>query len=199
MPEEDFAVEERLRLVHRTARSRLRVAAAADHLVYGPDGIGISCESGDNLSRVTYTSDVRPGQRLRMEKFVAYGWSGNRSLPAVHDQVDGALAAAMGSGWDGLLSEQRAYLDAYWTQADVEVEGDTEIQQAVRFGMFHALQAGARAESRAIPAKGLTGPGYDGHSFWDTESFVLPSLTYTDAEGGRPGAQVASLDPAARA
>jgi len=49
----------------------------------------------------------------------------------------------------------------------------------VRFGLFHTLQAGARAEQRAIAAKGLTGPGYDGHTFWDTERFVLPVLTYT--------------------
>ena len=54
-----------------------------------------------------------------------------------------------------------------------------EIQQAVRFGLFHILQAGARAEQRPIPAKGLTGTGYDGHTFWDTETFVLPVLTYT--------------------
>ncbi|MYS78292.1 family 65 glycosyl hydrolase, partial [Streptomyces sp. SID5926] len=63
--------------------------------------------------------------------------------------------------------------------ADVEVHGDEEIQQAVRFALFHVLQAGARAEQRAIPAKGLTGSGYDGHAFWDTEMFVLPLLTYT--------------------
>ena len=49
----------------------------------------------------------------------------------------------------------------------------------MRFALFHTLQAGARAERRAIPAKGLTGPGYDGHVFWDTETFVLPVLTYT--------------------
>ena len=53
------------------------------------------------------------------------------------------------------------------------------MQQAVRFALFHVLQAGARAENRAIPAKGLTGPGYDGHAFWDTETFVLPVLTLT--------------------
>ena len=49
----------------------------------------------------------------------------------------------------------------------------------MRFGLFHTLQAGARAEQRAIAAKGLTGPGYDGHTFWDTERYVLPVLTYT--------------------
>src|SRR5262249_49493815 len=46
-------------------------------------------------------------------------------------------------------------------------------------------QAGARGESRAIPAKGLTGPGYDGHAFWDSETFVLPVLTYTIPDAAR--------------
>jgi alpha,alpha-trehalose phosphorylase len=49
----------------------------------------------------------------------------------------------------------------------------------VRVGMFHVLQAGLRGERQPIPAKGLTGPGYDGHTFWDTETYVLPVLTYT--------------------
>lgn len=49
----------------------------------------------------------------------------------------------------------------------------------MRFGLFHVLQASARAERRAIAGKGLTGTGYDGHAFWDTEGFVLPVLTYT--------------------
>src|SRR3989441_8531624 len=98
---------------------------------------------------------------------------------AVHDQVRARPSAARSTGWDGLLAEQRAYLDDFWASGDVELEGDLEIQQAVRFALFHVLQAGARAEGRAIPAKGLTGPGYDGHTFWDMETFVLPVLTYT--------------------
>ena len=51
--------------------------------------------------------------------------------------------------------------------------------------LFHILQAGARGETRAIPGKGLTGPGYDGHAFWDTEMFVLPVLTYTLPDAAR--------------
>ena len=85
----------------------------------------------------------------------------------MRDQVWAALTAARQTGWDGLLAEQREYLDDFWDRADVEIDGDTEVQQAVRFGLFHVLQAGARGENRPIPAKGLTGPGYDGHTFWD--------------------------------
>ncbi|MEV5427878.1 glycosyl hydrolase family 65 protein [Streptomyces sp. NPDC052701] len=178
-PEEDLASGSRLRLVHRTRRSGLRVAVAADHVVSGPGPTTTSSESNVDVARLTVTSVLEPGQVLRVEKLVAHGWSGARSRPAMSDQVEAALAAAAHSGWQGLLEEQRSYLDDFWARADVEVDGDEEIQQAVRFALFHVLQAGARAEQRAIPAKGLTGSGYDGHAFWDTEVFVLPLLTFT--------------------
>ena len=71
---------------------------------------------------------LEPGQRLRLVKFVAYGWSGSRSLPAVRDQADAALAGARKAGWDGLLTAQRSYLDAFWARADVQLDGDPEIQ-----------------------------------------------------------------------
>ncbi|MFJ8074196.1 glycoside hydrolase family 65 protein [Streptomyces sp. NPDC096176] len=177
--QEHYAQGTRLRLVHCTERSRLLVGAAADHLVEGPEGTTWAAHSEPDISRLTVISSLAPGRRLRLVKFVSYGWSGQRSLPAVHDQVDAALAAARATGWDGLLAEQRAYLDHFWAGADVEVDGDAQIQQAVRFALFHVLQAAARGEERAIPGKGLTGTGYDGHSFWDIESFVLPVLTFT--------------------
>jgi alpha,alpha-trehalose phosphorylase len=177
--EEHAANGARAGLVHSTRHSGLRVAAVMDHTVDGPSATQTHAESFPHLGRVTVTSTLEPGQRLRLVKFVAYGWSGARSLPAVRDQADAALAGAKQTGWKGLLAEQRAYLDDFWDHADVELDGDPEIQQAVRFSLFHVLQAGARAEGRAIPAKGLTGPGYDGHCFWDTEAYVLPVLTHT--------------------
>ncbi|MFJ9820165.1 glycoside hydrolase family 65 protein [Streptomyces sp. NPDC101151] len=180
--EDDFASGHRLRLVHRTRRSGLRVAVAADHVVAGPERTTTGSESDTDVARLTVTSVLEPGQTLRVEKLVAHGWSGTRSLPAMADQVDAALAAAAHDGWQGLLEDQRTCLDDFWSRADVEVDGDEEIQQAVRFALFHVLQAGARAERRAIPAKGLTGSGYDGHAFWDTEMFVLPVLTHTAPE-----------------
>jgi alpha,alpha-trehalose phosphorylase len=166
-------------LVHSTRESALIVAVVMDHVVDGPPGTLVQSESFPHLGRTMVSTTLEPGQRLRLIKVVAYGWSGSRSLPAVRDQADAALAGAMQTGWEGLLAEQRGYLDRFWACADVELEGDSAIQQAVRFGLFHILQAGARAEGRAIATKGLTGPGYDGHAFWDTETFVLPVLTYT--------------------
>jgi alpha,alpha-trehalose phosphorylase len=184
-------------LVHSTRASGLRMAAGMDNLVDGPPGTDVSdAEAYADLGRVTVAAELDAGQRLRLVKFIAYGWSSQRSTPSVRDQVVAAVAAARHAGWDGLLSAQREYLDDFWERADVEIEGDAELQQAVRFAMFHTLQAGLRAEQRAIAAKGLTGTGYEGHAFWDTETFVLPLLTYTapDAAGDALRWRHATLD-----
>jgi alpha,alpha-trehalose phosphorylase len=175
----DDVADTRVNLVHTTRESDLRVGCAMDHEVDCPVEHVVRTESSADLGRTAIAVLLRPGQRLCLVKFVAYGWSSLRSLPGVRAQVDAALAGARHTGWEGLVAEQREFLDRFWARADVELDGDPEVQQAVRFGLFHVAQAGARAEGRAIPAKGLTGPGYDGHSFWDSETFVLPVLTYT--------------------
>ncbi len=170
-------------LVHHTKRSGLRVAAAMAHLLDGPDGTTCTIQAFPDLARLTVTADLAPGQGLTLTKVIAYGWSGERSAAALRDQVAAATASARHTGYQGLLDEQREYMDRHWERADIELEGDPELQQALRFGLWHALQGGARGERRAIPAKGLTGPGYDGHTFWDTEMYVLPVLTYTAPQG----------------
>ncbi len=166
-------------LLHHTRHSNLRMAAAMDHEVIGPSRTEFHSSATEDVARTTVICRLEPGQRLRVVKYLAYGWSSQRSFPALNDQVRAALAAARYTGWTGLATEQRRYLDEFWASADVTVEGNPQLQQAVRFALFHVLQAGARAEGRGIAAKGLTGPGYDGHTFWDTETFVLPILSHT--------------------
>ena len=191
-------------LVHRTKRSGLRVGAAMEHLIDCPAPVRAESRSFGDGGLVTAAAVLAPGQKLRVVKFVAYAWSRARSLTGVRDQVWAALAAARQAGWDGLLADQRRYLDDFWNRADVEVDGDPEVQQAVRFALFHVLQASARAENRAIPAKGLTGPGYSGHAFWDAETFVLPMLTFTTPDAAasalrwRHGTLPLALDRAAQ-
>ncbi len=165
-------------LVHQTRRSRLRVAAGMDHVVDVPDSATEDIEAGEDLARYTLAARLPRGSTLRLVKYLSYGWSSRRSGAALRDQVEGALATAKLAGFERLLREQKEELDSYWALADVEIEGDDELQQAVRVGVFHLLQASLRAERQPIPAKGLTGPGYDGHTFWDTETYVLPVLTY---------------------
>jgi alpha,alpha-trehalose phosphorylase len=177
--EENVVHDQTAVVVHRTKASGLRVASAMMHQIESSAETQVEVEGDEDVSRMTVAARLGIGGSLRIVKGLAYGWSSERSRPALHDQVVAALAEVRMTGWHGLLVEQREFLDDFWAGADVEVGGDAEIQQAVRFGLFHVLQAGARTERRPIPSKGLTGPGYDGHTFWDAETFVLPVLTYT--------------------
>ncbi len=185
-----YADEAMVGLVHRTRRSGLRVAAAMDHESDGASDVS------EDLGSLIVATDLAAGHTLRLVKYVAYAWSGVRSTASLRAQVRGSLAEARHSGWDGLRVQQREYLDDFWARADVEVEGDDELQLAIRYGLFGILQAGARAERRAIGAKGLTGTGYDGHAFWDTEAFVLPVLSYVapDATADALRWRVSTLD-----
>ena len=167
------------------------------HVCDAPKPWETETESYEDSARVTVIAELKPGEKVRLVKLVAYGWSAERSVPGA--ARPGGRRAGRGRGTPagtGCWPSSEQYLDEFWDRADVQVDGDPEIQQAVRFGLFQILQAGARAEGRAIPAKGLTGPGYDGHAFWDTESYVLPVLTYTLPHGGRGRAALAALDPA---
>ena len=175
----------RVSLVHHTRASGLRMAAGMDHVIEGPEGTVTVAESQPDLGRLTVSTELQPGEKLRIVKFLGYGWSSQRSLPSLRDQVHLALAAARRTGWDGLLKSQREYLADFWERADIQLEGDAAVQQAVRFALFHVIQAAARAELRAIPAKGLTGNGYDGHTFWDMDAYTLPVLTYTAPDAAR--------------
>jgi len=164
-------------LIHRVRQSRLMVAAAMDHVVEGPEDTEVSSEALGDIARTSIISTLDRSDRLVVTKFLGYGWSAERSRSALHDQARGALQLARHTGWDDLLKQQQDFLDEFWAGADVEIDGDPEVQQAVRFSMFHVLQNAARAERRPIPAKGLTGTGYDGHAFWDTEVYVLSLLS----------------------
>jgi alpha,alpha-trehalose phosphorylase len=173
-------------LGHHTAASGLRMATAMDHVITDPPaGTQTSAESEPDLARVTVTTELAPGESLGVVKYVAYGWSSRRSTPALRDQVDAAIEAAKRRGWDGMLRDQAGYLEDFWDRADIEIDGDDELQSAVRFCLFQVLQASARAEQRAIPAKGLSGRGYDGHTFWDQDQYLLRVLSYTVPEAAR--------------
>jgi alpha,alpha-trehalose phosphorylase len=183
--EEHRIVEMGAQLIHSTRASNLRVGAGMHHEIETTGDYRTHLTAEPDWARVSIACELQPKQTLRVVKFVAYGWSSRRTRDAVRDQVDAAIAGARLAGWDGLVAAQKQYLDAFWRTADVEIDGDAEVQQAVRFALFHVLQSGARSERRPIAAKGLTGPGYDGHTFWDTESFVLPVLTYTHPQAAR--------------
>lgn len=172
-------------LAHSTEASNLYMVAGMDHMYDGPTNTRVSAISEPDLARVTFSSEIAAGETMTVTKFVGYGWSSIRSMPALRDQVDAAISAIKRVKWDGLIAEQRKYLDHVWSRSDIEIDGDPQLQQGVRFALFQAIQASARAERRAIPAKGLTSRGYDGHTFWDMDTFLLPLVTYVAPDAAR--------------
>jgi trehalose/maltose hydrolase-like predicted phosphorylase len=125
----------------------------------------------------TVAADLHPGESLTIVKAVGYSWSYGAASDSVLGEASAAVSSALDLGWEGLLAGQRAVLDELWATADVEVDGDPELQQALRYAVFQLFSSAACISDAPVGAKGLTGMGYSGHTFWDVEGFVLPALT----------------------
>ena len=140
-----------------------------------------------------------PGVPIRLVKNVAYHTSRGVPVRELVDRCRRTLDRALVDGVDHQVTRQRAWLDGFWERSDVEVEGQPEVQQAVRWNLFQLAQAVGRAEGAGVPAKGVTGSGYSGHYFWDTEIYTLPFLTYTTPQCTRNALRFRyGLLPAAR-
>ena len=100
----------------------------------------------------------------------------------------GAALAPMGDtpSFDELLKANAEHWRAFWNECDVEIEGDAENQQGVRYCLFqlHSTYRGLDARDN-IGAKGLTGEAYNGHAFWDTETYCLPFYLLSDPQAAR--------------
>ncbi len=173
----------------RSGIARTRVACAwrprMDHVVNGPAGTVTAGESEPDLARVTVSTELAPGQSLRVVKFLGVRMVERAVDAGVRDQVDAALVRRQ-DGPAGTGSSRTACRIS--TTCGECRHRDRRRRRAAAGGAIRALpgvQAGARAEQRAIPAKGLTGRGYDGHTFWDMETYTLPVLTYTAPDAAR--------------
>ncbi|SDO53700.1 glycoside hydrolase family 65 protein [Geodermatophilus sp. DSM 45219] len=161
-------------LVERTRRSGITIAAAVAHEV---DGGRVSTHVDEQHVVTTVAADLRPGETITIVKVVGYSWSHDAGSDSVVAEASAAVGSALDLGWEGLLTAQRAALDELWATADVEVDGDPELQQALRYTVFQLFSSAACISDAPVGAKGLTGIGYSGHTFWDVEGFVVPALT----------------------
>ena len=175
----------RMLLGYRTATSGMTLAVGADHLVECDADVERLMSTSKDQGRMVVRTRITEGQTLRIRKAVAYHTS--RSVPTreLFDRCRRTLDRVRETTFEALEAEQRQYLEDYWTRTDVEVPGDDGQQQAIRWCLFQLAQAAARADQQGIPAKGLTGSGYEGHYFWDTDVYVVPFLTFTSPQWAR--------------
>ena len=163
----------------RTRRSGVELAAATCVLPFGlpEDAVEVRMHEGIQPA-ISLRARLSPGETLLGVRFCAVATSAEAPDPL--SLCIEVLAAARKRGLSGLLEEHRRAWAALWEDCDLAIEGDEELQRAVRFNLYHLLtSAPHHAEGLSIPAKGLTGFGYRGHVFWDTEIFMLPFFIYT--------------------
>jgi alpha,alpha-trehalose phosphorylase len=177
-----------LHLRHRTRRSGLVLLSSLAWTIDGATGAGGDAvpelAPAEGLAR-RFERRLTAGQALRLDRFGSYRTSLDGPADALHAGAAAALAQARADGFDVLCKEQAAYLERYWQQADLQLDGDMRLQQALRFNAWHLLQSAGRDGRTNIAAKGLTGEGYEGHTFWDTEVYVLPFFAATEPATAR--------------
>ncbi|WP_040281776.1 glycoside hydrolase family 65 protein [Tessaracoccus massiliensis] len=184
-PELNWNQGERMMLGYQTAHSGMTLAVGADHALVTDNQFESIISTIDDVGKQVYRVEAKQGEPIVVRKAVAYHTSRGVPVEELADRCRRTLDRVRDQGFDYFYDKQRAWLDNFWRDSDVVIEGQPALQQAVRWCLFQLAQASARADQMGIPAKGVTGSGYEGHYFWDTEIYLLPFLTYTSPRAAR--------------
>jgi len=169
----------------RTRSSGMGLACGMEHAIDTQLSYSLDSSVEEDEGRVVFFLDAEPGIPARVTKLLGYHHAEHAASGDLRRRVARTLDRAANDGFARIAEIQRERLDAFWEHSDIAIEGPGDIQQAVRFNLFQLRQASARVEGHGIAAKGLTGRGYEGQYFWDTEIYVLPCLTYTQPHVAR--------------
>ncbi|HWU27529.1 MAG TPA: glycosyl hydrolase family 65 protein, partial [Microbacterium sp.] len=186
-------------LSYRVNDSGMSVAVVADHLIETENDYSARTLIEPDIAKNVFRVQAKAGVPIRISKIVSYHSSRGVPPRELVDRCRRSLDRVGVEGVDALFHAQEAWLAAFWERSDVRIAGHDDLQQATRWCLFQLAQAASRADGTGVPAKGLTGSGYSGHYFWDTEIYVLPFLTYTSPQWAKNAlrARVLML-PAAR-
>ncbi len=165
-------------LTAHTLQSGLRVCSGVAHDIQA-DGVQRqrNYEPQSHTVETRLTCAVHSGQTVHLVKYAVFTDSVRCQDCAAAAQNE--LAAAVGH-MDELYCGQHAYLAAFWSRAELAVQGDDENALAICFNQYQLLQAAGKDGQCSVAAKGLSGEGYEGHYFWDTEMYILPFFIFTD-------------------
>ncbi len=184
-PIDQFCDGTRVLLELRTRSSGIGLACGMEHSIQTELRHSIESSVQEDEGRVVFFLDAVPGVPATITKLLGYHHDPQAASSDLVRRVNRTLDRAVGDGFGRIAEVQRERLAAFWEHSDIEIDGPQDIQQAVRFNLFQIRQASARVEGHGIAAKGLTGRGYEGQYFWDTEIYVLPVLTYTQPHVAR--------------
>ncbi|MGN0306383.1 MAG: PIG-L family deacetylase [Lachnospiraceae bacterium] len=130
---------------------------------------------------------LEKGKAVILDKFMAYASCLDKVEGPLEEFLQKELEAAAKIGMDELISRQKNYVEDFWSRAAIQIEGENALSiiQGLNFNLFHIFQGAGRDGRCGMPAKALTGEGYEGHYFWDTEMYMLPLFIYTQPEVAR--------------
>jgi len=128
------------------------------------------------------TVKLEPEAAIILTKYITYCWGKASEQSEICKKTEAESEAFVKGGFDFACKEQKQFLDDFWKVAKITIDGDKDSEEALQFNLFHLLQSSGRNGKVSIAAKGLTSEGYEGHFFWDTESYVCPVFTYTAPE-----------------
>jgi alpha,alpha-trehalose phosphorylase len=185
LPRYKWVNEGRYVLGYRTANSGMTIACGAEHRLETENEWDETEQIDDDIAKHVYRVRAKAGQRIRLIKTIAYHTSSTVPTTELADRTNRTLDRLGEAPIEEVFDRQREWLDDFWRCADVVVEGQPDVQQAVRWNIYQLAQATARTDGGGIAAKGVSGSGYGGHYFWDTEIYVLPFLTYTTPQVAR--------------
>lgn len=183
-----WAKKDRLYYEGETIGSHLTMACGSAHTILSQKETvkaDWKADMGELEASLSCTLEGTEGESIVLEKFICYTTQLDMPKEELEVFVTEELNRARQEGYSYLEERQKEYMESFWKIADVRIKGNEALQQGIHFNLFHIIQSAGRDGRTGMGAKGLSGEGYEGHYFWDTEMYVLPVLVYTEPEAAR--------------
>lgn len=174
-------------LVSSTVTSRLKAVSGVANEVYlnqeKQKADSIVYDKSEHRIDYKYRLRIKPGDQVRIVKYTIL-LDSIRSADCLQDARN-KMSEVRRLGVDYFYKAQEDFLKEFWNNSEMEIEGDDDLNASVAFNMYQLLQSAGTDGQSSVAAKGLSGEGYEGHYFWDTEMFMVPYFTLTNPQIAR--------------
>lgn len=180
-PDKTYVNKDILYYEGTTKNSKLSMACGSSHKI-NAESYTIAYSQDTDQANIIYEIEAKKMQPIQLEKYIVYTSTLDESKESMENFIKEELKKAEEKGYKKIKESQKEYMAMFWENADIQITGEEALQQGIRFNLFHIMQGAGRDGKTGMGAKGLTGEGYEGHYFWDTEMYVLPVFVYTNPE-----------------
>jgi alpha,alpha-trehalose phosphorylase len=177
---ESHQEQDKIELYHSVQGTDFVVSSSCLDKVSGSAGVTGAIVKHELRPANRYHISMQPGQTFELVRFSLYHH--DHDVSALKEQQNKSIKRLAKHSYHSLREQHCTRFDQFWQSANITISGDSQTEQGLRFSMFHLFQSVGRSGTNSIAAKGLCGPGYDGHYFWDTEIYIIPFFTFTQPD-----------------